>query len=254
MTTITKYLALIMLSLCIQLASAQETTIKQDQIKSLEDKKEMVRSEEKDQLKAEVEAINLRLEKGEISTEEAENLKKEYAEKRALNIENRIAIIDNKIELLKRNEDGNVELDVNSSGYYLRIGGKEDENTNEEFIYFGKRDQDKPKKYDRRTTSDLVLAFGLNNALIDGEKLDDSPYKFGGSRFFEIGWAWKTRVFNDSNFLRLKYGFSFQMNGFKPKDNQYFVQDNDLTYLEEFPTDLKKVQTHNYKSGISRSF
>ncbi len=240
MTTITKYLALIMLSLCIQLASAQETTIKQDQIKSLEDKKEMVRSEEKDQLKAEVEAINLRLEKGEISTEEAENLKKEYAEKRALNIENRIAIIDNKIELLKRNEDGNVELDVNSSGYYLRIGGKEDENTNEEFIYFGKRDQDKPRKYDRRTTSDLVLAFGLNNALIDGEKLDDSPYKFGGSRFFEIGWAWKTRVFNDSNFLRLKYGFSFQMNGLKPKDNQYFVQDNDLTYLEEFPTDLKK--------------
>ena len=237
---ISKYLALIMLGLMVQISNAQETTTKEDQIKSLEAKKETVRSQEKDQLKAEVEAINFRLENGEISTEEAEVLKKSYAEKRAMNIENKIAIIDNKIELLKRNEEGDVELDVTSSGYYLRIGGAEDENTNDEFIYFGKRDQDKPRKYDRRTTSDLVLAFGLNNALIDGEKLEDSPYKFGGSRFFEIGWAWKTRVFDNSNFLRLKYGFSFQMNGLKPKDNQYFVQDNDLTYLEEFPTDLKK--------------
>jgi hypothetical protein len=238
--TITRCLTLIMLSLFVQISTAQETTIKEDQIKSLETKKETVRSQEKEQLKAEVEAINLRLEKGEISTEEAEVLKKTYAEKRAMNIENKIAIIDNKIELLKRNEEGDVELDVTSSGYYLRIGGTEAENTNDEFIYFGKRDLDKPRKYDRRTTSDLVLAFGFNNALIDGEKLDDSPYKFGGSRFFEIGWAWKTRVFDDSNFLRLKYGFSFQMNGLKPKDNQYFVQDDDLTYLEEFPTDLKK--------------
>ncbi len=90
-------------------------------------RKKLVNLEEKEQLKAEVEAINLRLENGEISTEEAENLKKEYAEKRALNIENKMAIIDNKIELLKRNEEGDVELDVNSSGYYLRIGGTEAE-------------------------------------------------------------------------------------------------------------------------------
>ena len=34
----------------------------------------------------------------------------------------------------------------------------------------------------------MVLAFGLNNAIIDGENFDDSPYKIGGSRFFEIGW------------------------------------------------------------------
>ena len=33
--------------------------------------------------------------------------------------------------------------------------------------------------------------------------------KIGGSRFFELGWAWKTRVFKESNWLRLKYGFSF---------------------------------------------
>ncbi len=238
MQTITKYLALIMLSLSVQIANAQETTVNQDNIKLLEEKKETIKTSERELLKTEVEGINLRLEKGEITQEEAEALKKKHAEKRALNIENRIAIIDNQIELIKRNEDG-YDVYANGGGInYIRIGSGDD--TSEDFIFIGNEEDDKPRKYDRRTTNDLVLAFGLNNALIEGEKLDDSPYKFGGSRFFEIGWAWKTRVFDNSNFLRLKYGFSFQMNGLKPKDNQYFVQDNDLTYLDEFPTDLKK--------------
>ncbi len=240
MTTITKYLTIIVLILFVQLLCAQETTINEDQIKSLEEKKEMVRSEEKDQLKAEVEAINIRLENGELTTDEAEELKKEYAEKRALNIENRIAIIDNKIELLERNEEGDVELDVSSDGYYLRIGSGED--TKDEFIYFGKRDQDKPRKYDRRTTSDMVFAIGFNNALIDGEKLDDSPYELAGSGFVELGWAWKTRLLNNSNALRLKYGFSVTWNKLDIKDNNYFVNDNGDISLEPFPNNLKKAK------------
>ena len=44
------------------------------------------------------------------------------------------SIIDNKIALLERNEK--VELDVSESGYYFRIGGSEDDETNDEFIYF----------------------------------------------------------------------------------------------------------------------
>ncbi len=240
MQTITKYLALIMLSLSIQLINAQETTIKEDQIKLLEEKKEIVRSEEKDQLKSEVEAINIRLENGEINSEEAAKLKKKYAEKRALNIENRISILDNKIELLKRNEEGDVEIDVTSSGYYLRIGSSEE--TKDEFIYFGKRDEDKPKRYDRRTTSDMVFAIGFNNALIEGEKLDDSPYKLAGSGFVELGWAWKTRLLKNSNALRLKYGFSFMWNKLDIKDNSYFVNNNGDIFLETFTTNIKKAK------------
>lgn len=243
MQTITKYLALIMLSLSVQISSAQVTTINEDNIKLLEEKKEIIKNSEKELLKAEVEGINIRLEKGEISQDEAEALKIEYAEKRALNIENRIGIIENQIELLKRNEHGYGSYVNDGSINYLRIGSTDD--SSDEFIFIGNKEDDKPRKYDRRTSNDLVLAFGLNNAIIDGEKLDDSPYQFGGSRFFELGWAWKTRVFKESNFLRFKYGFSFQFNGLKPKDNNYFVQDGDLTYLEEFPEDLNKSKLTN---------
>tara|TARA_R110002074_G_scaffold18908_5_gene60823 strand:+ start:3646 stop:4695 length:1050 start_codon:yes stop_codon:yes gene_type:complete len=225
------------LSFSVQLMNAQEPATKSESIDMLIKLKKTIEQEEREALKTKVEAINQRLDKGEISQNEANLLKKEAAEKHALNIENRIAIIDNKIELLKRN--GYVFEDKTRDERGLIRIGRGDE-TSESFIFIGKQRDDKPYRYDKRTTSDFVLAFGLNNAIIEGENFNDTPYKIGGSRFFEIGWAWKTRVFQNSNFLRIKYGYSFQINGLKPKDNMYFTQNGDETMLEEFPSELKK--------------
>ncbi len=239
MQTITKYLALAVLCVSVQLINAQDTiqnVNNKEKIETLKEIKERIKSEERDFLKTEVEAINLRLEKGELSNEEANILKKEVAQKRALNIENRITIINNKIALLERNEEGyktdNSE-DLSKIGFSL--GGDDGS-----FAGVKIKNKNKPKKYDRRTSSDFVLAFGFNNAIIKGEKFDNSPYKFGGSRFLELGWAWKTRVFKNSNFLRFKYGYSFQINGLKPDDNKYFIQQGNQTVLQEFPENLKK--------------
>src|SRR5690606_15913207 len=239
MQTITKHLVLLALLLSAQLISAQDTIQKvnnKDKIKVFESLKEQIQKEERDFLKVEVEAINLRLEKGDISKAEAEALKKEVAKKRALNIENRLAIIDNKIMLMERNEEGyNINNEEELSRVDFSLANNDKSFAGIKFNY-----RNKPKKYDLRTSSDFVLAFGLNNAIIEGQSLNDSPYKFGGSRFFEIGWAWKTRVFKESNFMRIKYGYSFQMNGLKPADNKYFVQQDNQTVLEEFPEKLKK--------------
>jgi hypothetical protein len=238
MQTITKFLVLIVLSLSVQSINAQDTIQNSNnasKIESLKALKEQIQNEERDFLKAEVEAINTKLINGYITAEEAEILKKDTAKKRALNIENRLAIIENKIALLIRNEEDYDYSETGVSDLGLGFGGEDGF-----FAGIAIKGKSKPKKYDKRTTSDFVIAFGLNNAIIEGEKLNDSPYKFGGSRFFEIGTAWKTRVFKESNFMRLKYGYSFQINGLKPNDNQYFVQQNNETFLEEFPYDLKK--------------
>ncbi len=233
MGTITKYIVLIALSLCAQFLNAQEGN-NSEQIKQLKEQKELVLTEEREYLKQEVENINQRLSEGELTSEEAEKLKQEVAQKRALNIENRTAIIENKISLLSRNEEGYKANDGEESLAGIRVSEEGS------LIGIKIRGKNKPKKYDRRTTSDLVFAIGLNNAITDGESLDDSPYKIGGSRFLELGIAWKTRVFKESNFVRLKYGFSFQMNGLKPENNQYFVMNGDQTNLEEFPHELRK--------------
>lgn len=238
MQTITKHIVLLILSLSMQFIYAQDTITNinnKHKIEEFKSQKADIENQEKAFLKVEVEAINLRLESGEITNVEAEKLKIEAAKKRALNIENRMAIINNKISLLERNEEGYKTHDENLSKIGFSIGGEEGS-----FAGINITSKNKPKKYDLRTTSDFVLAFGLNNAIVEGDNLDNSSYKFGGSRFFEIGWAWKTRVFKNTNFLRLKYGYSFQINGLKPKDNMYFVQQDNQTVLQEFPESLKK--------------
>ncbi len=240
MQTITKYLVLIMLSLSVQYVNAQISTENEYNINLLEERKETIKNSEREALKVEVEAVNKQLDDGEITESEAELLKKELAQKRALNIENRIAIIDNQIELLKRNEHGYDQY-VNEGGInYLRIGSEDE--TNESFIFIGNKEDDKPKSkiLDKRTTSDLVFAIGFNNAIIEGQSLNDSPFKLGGSGFVELGWAWKTRVFKNSNAMRLKYGLSFQWNKLDIKDDLYFIETDDVVSLEEFAFNLNK--------------
>lgn len=246
MQTITKHVVLFVLlalASAIQLINAQNDSISieknQKSIKALEESRLTIQEEEKAQLKKEVEAINNRLQNNEITVEEADKLKLDAAKKAALNIENRLAIVNNKISLLQRNPELDDKKDDKIT---FRIGGSEGGDVS--FIYLGKEENDIPKirKYDRRTSSDLVLAFGFNNAIVEGESFNDSPYKFGGSRFFEMGWAWKTRVFENTNFMRLKYGVSLQVNGLKPSGNNYFIQQGDQTVLAAFPYDLKKAK------------
>lgn len=202
---------------CYPLQAQKDST--SERIEELKQQKEAILAEEKEALKKEVERINARVDKKEINWEEAEKLKGEAAKKHALNIKNRVAIIDNQIALLTR-----------ESGDRENWEWDEDEDDDD---WFNK------SRY-HRTSTDLVVAAGFNNALTEGQSLNDSDFKIGGSRFFEIGVAWRTRVFEKSNWLRLKYGFSFQFNGLKPTDNRYFVENGDLTELEEYPVDLDK--------------
>ncbi|GGZ72952.1 hypothetical protein [Algibacter mikhailovii] len=232
-------LLLVLCALCLsgQLINAQDTipNVNTLKIESLKKSKIEVEEEEKSLLKKDVEAINEQVANGTITESEAEALKQEAAQKRALNIENRVAIIDNKIELLERNEEGYNEGEEKKKKQIEIIIS--DDDSADGFLGIITKDEDKPKKYDKRTSSHLVFAMGFNNAIIEGEKLDDSPYKLGGSSFIELGYAWKTRLLNNSNFLRLKYGFSFQWNKLNIKDNQYLVNNDGVISLEPFPND-----------------
>lgn len=230
-------IALTMWVLACTTGYAQETQEENYEISNLKSKKEDIVNAEKEALKKEVLVINEAFDKGTLTASEAEDKKKQAAEKHALNIENKIAIIDNHIALLERNG----ELDLNTEDGKISIGIGDLDNDGD-FILGVKINDGKQKEraYDRRTFSDIVVAFGLNNAIGDGQSLDDSPYKIGGSRFAEFGISWSTRVFKESNWLRLKYGLSFQFNGLKPEDNRYFVDEGIVTELQEYPLKLDK--------------
>jgi len=218
MKIITICVSILLLSIGMQDLQAQEEKVPQ-KTEQLEQQKEQIIAEEKAALKKSLEAISLQLENSEISAAEADRLREESAKKHALNIENRLAIAENEIEWKLRNEE-----DITEKGAKRMHSEKEIE---EEIR-------------SNRTTSQLVIAAGFNNVLKDGQSLNDSDFKLGGSRFFELGIAWRTRVFEDSNWLRLRYGISLQFNGLKPTDNRYFVEDGNLTVLEVYPLDLDK--------------
>jgi hypothetical protein len=244
MTTITKYIVALILSLSVSGISAQEkvdsTTVKNSdtayKIKLLDNQKELIIGREREGLKVRVTAINKKQDNNEITAAEADKLKKKAAKKTALNIENRIAVIDNKIEFLTRNNyvyDDGLERNIN----YIGVNG------NDGFYSVGinLKSKNKPPKYDIRTTNQILFAIGFNNAISDGQGIGDI-YEFAGSGFVELGWTWTTRLFKESNFARLNYGFAFQWNKLNVKDNQFFVQNGNQTTIEEFPVELKQSQ------------
>ena len=249
MNTITRLVVCLLISLAFGAVQGQNKDMDSIQVAKMNDKvsdleadRAKIEDQEKAILKRGISKINKRLDAKEITAEEAENLKKEAAKTAALNIENRREIIDQKIKLLKRNGYDAYQYARDDEGdrLILRIGG--DENTSESVIFIGDRADDKPRKYDRRTTSDFVFAIGFNNVLIDGESIDDSPYKLGGSGFIELGYAWKTRIFDTTNFWRLKYGFSFQWNKFDTKDDNFLVNNNGEIGVQEFQGNLDKAK------------
>ncbi|WP_108866437.1 hypothetical protein [Aquimarina aquimarini] len=228
MKTLITIATFVAMTLFAQLLTAQEIN-KDQKIEELEKQKEYIIQTEKDALKKEVEKINEKLANNKISREDAQQNKEIVAKKRALNIENRIAIIENKIALLERNG--------------VEVFNSITKNEINKYTVFGidLREQNKKEiPYDKRTTSSVVMALGFNNAIVDGQSLEDSDYRILGSRFFEIGWAWKTRVFKNTNFLRVKYGISYTSNGLKIRNNKYFVENGNQTVLEEFRVELDK--------------
>ena len=210
---------------------------KQEQIAYLKGKRELVEEQWKNTLKYRVSRIIKDSEKLGRTEEETETLKKAAAQEVALNIENQLAIIDNQIALVERT--GYMAPDTPSS---LEIGfGNEDGEGNRVFGVAYKSNKSVKRQYDRRTYGETVIATGLNNVVSDNGEIGDD-FTIGGSRFFEFGHAWKTRVFKNSGALQFKYGWSIQSNKVAFKRNETLVVDNDQSSLQEFPVELRKAQ------------
>lgn len=196
-------------------------------IQKLENQKEKVSEIEKNLLKKKVRQINKALENGDISEEEADLQKKTAAEKHAQNIEDQHKIIDANIALIIRN----LEEDDNKA-YYQHMKYLTEKNSHEV------TDSETEKKT-RKIVGDLVLNVGFSNTIGSDKSIGDD-FSLGGSRFVDLGYEWN-RGLTKNNFLRLRYGFSFQFNGLSAVDNQFLVKDeNKQVHLEEFDIKLKK--------------
>lgn len=222
-----------LMSISLLAANAQKvvqisykTYDKNPDIEQMEQQKLKVEQVEKNLLKEEIRAINEKLAEGEITTEEAENLKTDAAAKRAENILNQQRIIEANIELIKNN---NTEED--NIGYYRDM----------KYLNPGLdtvRQVKKSRTKKRKTFGFVTAAVGFSNTVGDNISYGER-YKKLGSRFFEVGYEWSTGLTKD-NFFRINYGLNFQFNGLKPKGNFYFEERDGQIELQESEVNFKK--------------
>lgn len=227
MRNLTIYLT-VFLTLLLTNVFSQETF--EDRAKTIATKIESITKEEKAALKTEVEEINSQLEKGSLTKEQADEKKKAVADVRAKAIEFRVTQAQNElIDLVQQKVDGKI---------------KEQDSTRRYTFTFPKKKYKDNNQGEKRTTSQLVIAFGLNN-LVSGKKISNSDYKYLGSHFYEWGLSYNTRIMKNNNLLHAKYGLSLMYNNLRPTDNRYFAENGKQTNLVTSATNLEDSRFRN---------
>lgn len=235
MRNLTIYLALILCLFASKIV-AQENTF-ETRANAIAIKIETITKNEKDSLQKEVEAVNVQLQKGLITADQANAKKQQLAQTRATNIETRVASLQEELKNLVQE----------------KVDGKLTESTRKFSITWNSnKNKEKNTKYydsisnvsERRTTSQFVFAAGVNNLVTDG-KVAGSDFRYWGSHFYEWGLTNNTRILKNSNLLHAKYGLSLMYNNLRPTDNRVFVKSGDQTNLETSTINLKDSRFRN---------
>ena len=217
-------------------SSLEAQTGFETRIKAIKNEINAIKSEEKAQLQEEVEAINQRLESGDIAENEANILKERSAIACAGRIAARVEPLAEEIQSLiqdeihHEDEMESIKSDIDSAlddvKASVSIGGK--------------KKKAKKFKNENQTTTQFVFAVGLNNILTDGKlsSMKDNGIKGSTSRFYEWGVTWKTRLIETSPLLNLKYGLSLTYNNLRPDDNTYYAKLGNQTQLAPFTKEL----------------
>ncbi|PZR21960.1 MAG: hypothetical protein DI539_06750 [Flavobacterium psychrophilum] len=234
MKTITFYVAGLLCLLTTKALSQEKKLTFEQRAREISQNIEAITKQQKDSLKIEVEAVNVKLDNKEITEEQAEAQKQQYAEKRAKNIETKVAVEQGRLDqLVKDKVDGKVAYKNHTIHGISFISYEKDDDDDTTKVWVNRYDY-------KRTTSQFVFALGINRLMTDG-KVDTSNFE-DRSDFYEWGVAWNSRIFKNNNLLHFKYGLSLQYNNLRPKDDKIFVADGDKTILVDSGRNLDKVR------------
>ncbi|PQJ74239.1 hypothetical protein [Polaribacter gangjinensis] len=256
-----KRILLTLVLLYTTIAQSQEKTFEKE-VAKISKRIEMITKQQKDSLKTKVVAIDKQLENGEITDENASILKKEAADYHAKKIELLVSEQERLLQLLVQDKtNGKI---ASADDFF---GENEDYNTftiGNTTFRFNVSDNDddkisrKEKKWryknpsSRRTSTQFVFAMGINNVLENNQfnSLNDSEYELWRSRFYELGWTWKTRFSKEPSQLYFKYGVSFLWNNLRLEDNQVHEKNGDITNIVTYPNQLSESRLRHVQMNF----
>ena len=227
MQKIILYISIALVAL-VNTVSAQEKTFEQ-KAKEIAINIKTIANEEKKALKAEIEALDKKVESGKMSKQDADLAKTKIAEERAKNIETRTAEYELALRELITNQVQTIDTDTTIAVNNVNINIKSKKND--------------PNKSENRTTSQLVFATGFNNLVTDGA-IANSEFGYARSTFYEWGLTWNTRLSKNNNLLHFKYGVGFMYNMLHATENRVFAEIGDKTVLVDAGVDTKANKTY----------
>ena len=256
-----KRILIILVLFVTTIAQSQEKTFEKE-VSKISKRIEHITKTQKDSLKVKVIAIDKRLEKGEITNATATSLKKEIASYHARNIEKLVGEQERMLQLLVQDKtNGKIAssntLSEDDDISTFSIGNKIFRFTlNDSKRDSIRKERRRKRRWNRKTTSQFVFAMGANNVLIDNDfsSLNNSEYKFWQSRFYELGWTWKTRLNKKPSQLYFKYGLSFLWNNLRLENNQHHVKNNDVTEINTYPNQLSESRLRHVQMNIPMHF
>ena len=245
-----KRILLVLVLFSTTIAFSQEKNF-EDEVQKISKRIELITKTEKAALKEKIQLINKRLDKKEITSEQAQKLKKEAADFHAKVISDKVSVEEGKLQLLVQDKaNGKIKSKPKKKAEFddyddstFSIGRKIFRvRVNDNPDYISRRDKRRNErrsnwehkgKTNRSTTTQFVFALGVNNVLVDNQlsTLETSNYQFWQSHFYELGWTWKTRMDRDASKLYFKYGVSFLWNNLRAKNNMFHVVNGDQTNL-----------------------
>jgi hypothetical protein len=104
MKTVTFYVAGMLCLLATRLSAQDKPATFEDQAREISKNIETITKQQKDSLKIEVEAVNVQLDKNEITQEQAAAKKQQYSALRAKNIETKVAVEEEKLSQLVKDK------------------------------------------------------------------------------------------------------------------------------------------------------
>ena len=257
-----KRILLTLVLFCTTIVYSQEKTFEKE-VQKISKRIELITQQQKDSLKQKVVDIDKRLDKGEITKVTAETLKKEVAAYHAKRIETLVGEQERLLQLLVQDKTNGK---IASSEEYLEdydddntftIGRKtfKFKITDDEKNDWKSRREDswsQKNKWRRTTTTQFVFAMGINNVLIDNDfsSLNDSEYQVGRSRFYELGFTWKTRFSSKPSQLYFKYGLSFLWNNLRLEGNRIHVRNGDMTEIQTFQNPLSESRLRHVQMNF----
>lgn len=204
--------------LCSQTVFSQEeggiSADKKQKIECLEAQKEEIREQEDEKLEKKIARIDKRVEKGELTATEGEELKKEAIQTHGQNIADQVEMIDLNIALIVRNKNDD---DYEEVGNTLYCAVHDHGNDNEDGGFY----------------------VGLGAALPFSGSGELDPYKSAGWSFDLGVLVGEFKLSPKNERLRLKPGFDFQWLSLPLDGNQVLVDENNSTNVAVFPENLE---------------